>query len=85
MLHGAIILERQLHLSCLMPAELFKSLGCIIQCGRAVRVENTFKLQNLTPPVSYNYNGNAVFCHFIRANMSQEAILCVKIFWQSDF
>jgi len=44
MLHGAIILERQLHLSCLMPAELFKSQKCIIQRGRAVRFENTFKL-----------------------------------------
>lgn len=41
--------------------------------------------KKLAPQVSYNYNENVVFCHFIMANISQEAILHVKIFWQSDF
>lgn len=41
--------------------------------------------KNLVPSVGYNYNGNVVLCHFIMANISQKAILHVKIFWQSEF
>lgn len=41
--------------------------------------------KNLAPRVSYDYNGNVVFCHFIMANISQEQFRVLKYFGKVTF